>query len=59
MPSGAATPVCELVGSARAETLELPAGHVGLVMGRAAATTMFPQMFGWLREHSATIERTP
>ncbi len=59
VPSGAATPVCELVGSARAETLELPAGHVGLVMGRAAATTMFPQMFGWLREHSATIERTP
>ncbi len=59
VPSGAAAPVCELVGSARAETLELPAGHVGLVMGKAAATTTLPQIFGWLREHSATIERTP
>ena len=59
VPSSAATPVCDLVGSARAETLELPAGHVGLVMGRAAATTTLPRMFGWLREHSATFERTP
>ncbi|MBC7372847.1 MAG: alpha/beta fold hydrolase [Frankiales bacterium] len=59
VPSGAATPVCELVGSARAETLELPAGHVGLVMGKAAATTTLPRIFGWLREHSATPERTP
>ena len=58
VPSGAATPVCGLVGSDRAETLELPAGHVGLVMGRAAATTTLPQMFGWLREHSITVERT-
>ena len=39
VPSAAARPVCDLVGSARAETLELPAGHVGLVMGKAAATT--------------------
>lgn len=52
VPSAAALPVCDLVGSARAETLELPAGHVGLVMGRAAATTTLPQIFGWLREHS-------
>lgn len=51
VPSAAALPVCDLVGSARAETLELPAGHVGLVMGRAAATTTLPQIFGWLREH--------
>ena len=34
VPSDAAQPVCSLVGSAEAETLELPAGHVGLVMGR-------------------------
>lgn len=59
VPTGAATPVCELVGSARPETLELPAGHVGLVMGKAAATTTLPQMLGWLREHSAALERTP
>ncbi len=52
VPSAAALPVCELVGSARAETLELPAGHVGLVMGRTAATTTLPKIFDWLREHS-------
>ena len=59
VPSGAAIPVCELVGSTRAETLELPAGHVGLVMGRAAATTTLPQICTWLREHSDTHERNP
>lgn len=55
VPAPAATPVCGLVGSARAETLELPAGHVGLVMGRAAATTTLPRIFGWLREHSRDV----
>lgn len=58
VPAGAATPVCELVGSDRAETLELPAGHVGLVMGKSAATTTLPQMLGWLHEHSVALERT-
>ncbi len=54
VPSAAAQPVCDLVGSARAETLELPAGHVGLVMGKAAATTTLPKIFEWLREHSSS-----
>ena len=53
VPSKAALPVCELVGSAQAETLELPAGHVGLVMGKAAATTTMPRIFGWLHDHGA------
>ena len=53
VPSAAARPVCDLVGSARAETLELPAGHVGLVMGKAAATTTLPKIFAWLHEHSS------
>ena len=52
VPAGAALPVCDLVGSTRAETLELPAGHVGLVMGRAAKTTTLPRLYAWLREHS-------
>ena len=51
--SGAALPVCELVGSEQAETLELPAGHVGLVMGRAAATTTLPRIVAWLHDHGA------
>ena len=53
VPSRAALPVCELVGSVEAETLELPAGHVGLVMGKAAATTTLPKIFSWLHEHGA------
>jgi polyhydroxyalkanoate synthase len=56
VPSAAALPVCDLVGSAQVETLELPAGHVGLVMGRAAATTTLPRIFGWLREHSDDVD---
>jgi polyhydroxyalkanoate synthase len=51
VPCPSAQPVTSLVGSERAETLELPAGHVGLVMGRAAATTTMPAVFAWLREH--------
>ena len=54
VPAKAAQPVCELVGSERAETFELPAGHVGLVMGKAAATTTMPKIVAWLHEHGAT-----
>ena len=54
VPAQAALPVCDLVGSAQAETLELPAGHVGLVMGKAAATTTMPKIFAWLHEHGRT-----
>ena len=52
VPAEAALPVCDLVGSAQAETLELPAGHVGLVMGRSAATTTLPGIVGWIKDHS-------
>ncbi|MFP5219202.1 MAG: alpha/beta fold hydrolase [Actinomycetes bacterium] len=53
VPCGAALPVTDLVGSERAETLELPAGHVALVMGRLAATTTIPGIARWLRRHDA------
>jgi polyhydroxyalkanoate synthase len=49
VPPAAARPVCDLVGSSRAQTLEIPAGHVGLVMGKAAATTTMPKIFDWLQ----------
>lgn len=55
VPCEAARPVRDLVGSSRVETLELPAGHVGLVMGRAAGTTTMPAIVGWLREHSEQV----
>ena len=56
VPSACALPVADLVGSAEAETLELPAGHVGLVMGKAAATVTLPQIIEWLRRHSDPVE---
>lgn len=52
VPCAAALPVTDLVGSTDVRTLLLPAGHVGLVMGRAAATTTLPELFGWLRAHT-------
>jgi polyhydroxyalkanoate synthase len=58
VPSAAALPLVGLVGSDRAETLEVPAGHVALVMGRTAATTTLPGITGWLREHD-DAEETP
>ncbi len=53
VPCAAALPVTELVGSPEKETLELPSGHVALVMGRAAATTTLPAIVAWLRRHSS------
>jgi polyhydroxyalkanoate synthase len=55
VPCAAATPVCTLVGSEETETLELPAGHVGLVMGKAAAMTTLPAIVRWLRAHSEPV----
>ena len=55
VPCAAATPVVDLVGSEEAETLELPAGHVGLVMGKAASTTTIPAVVGWLQEHGEEV----
>jgi len=53
VPCDAALPLTELVGSAEVELLELPAGHVGLVMGKAAATMTLPKLVGWLHAHSS------
>ena len=56
VPCAAALPLTELVGSGEVELLELPAGHVGLVMGRAAATQTLPGIVSWLRAHSAPCD---
>jgi polyhydroxyalkanoate synthase len=34
------------------EELSLPAGHVGLITGRKAATVTIPHIIGWIAEHS-------
>ena len=56
VPCAAALPLTDLVGSSEAELLELPAGHVGLVMGKAAATMTLPKLVGWLHAHSTDVE---
>ncbi len=59
VPCAAALPIADLVGAEETATLQLPAGHVGLVMGRAAATTTLPQLFEWLRAHRDLGEDAP
>ena len=44
--------LCALVGSEEAEDLRLPAGHVGLIVGRTAHKRNLPAMSEWLRNHS-------
>ncbi len=40
------------------EELLLPAGHVGLITGRKAATVTIPHIIGWIAEHSrSTVKR--
>jgi polyhydroxyalkanoate synthase len=48
----AASGLCELVGSHDKTELRLPAGHVGLVIGRAAHKRHVPAMADWLEAHS-------
>ena len=40
------------------DELLLPAGHVGLITGRKAATVTIPHIIGWIAEHSrSTVKR--
>lgn len=52
VPSASSAGLAELVGSAEAEELRLPAGHVGLVVGRSAHRHNIPAIAGWLERHS-------
>jgi polyhydroxyalkanoate synthase subunit PhaC len=49
---GATGNLAELVGSSDFEELRLPAGHVGLVVGRTAHQRYLPAMADWLTRHS-------
>lgn len=55
VPAPAAEPVPSLVGSPDAGELRLPAGHVGLVAGRAAAKVTLPGIADWISEHSEPV----
>jgi polyhydroxyalkanoate synthase len=45
-------PLFEHISSTEREKLVIPAGHVGLVAGRGAVNGLWPQVSGWLADHS-------
>ncbi len=47
-PPAAATALLDLVGSTDKETLQVPGGHVGAVVGSRAAREMYPALIRWL-----------
>ena len=54
VPPDAVGPLTELVGSTDVEELRLPAGHVGLMVGRTAQRQHIPAMADWIARHSET-----
>ena len=56
VPEASAAPLIELVGSQDKHELRLDAGHVGLLVGRAAAKTTIPTIIEFLIERSELLE---
>lgn len=56
VPEASAAPLIELVGSTDKQSLRLPGGHVGLLVGRTAATTTIPTIVEFLRGRSEVRE---
>jgi hypothetical protein len=52
IPEPTSAPVINLIGSADKHELRLDAGHIGLVVGRTAATTTIPTIIEFLRQRS-------
>jgi polyhydroxyalkanoate synthase len=55
VPPDGVGPLPRLVGSADVEELRLPAGHVGVIAGRAAQRHNIPAMADWLARHSEHV----
>ncbi|MGB3302634.1 MAG: alpha/beta fold hydrolase [Gordonia sp. (in: high G+C Gram-positive bacteria)] len=55
VPAAAASPVMDLVGSEQKTELRLPAGHIGLVVGRTAAKTTVPTIIDFLQKQSEEL----
>jgi polyhydroxyalkanoate synthase len=50
VPAAASEPLTRLLPAAHVTTLDLPAGHVGLFVGRSARKKCVPAVVGWLAE---------
>jgi polyhydroxyalkanoate synthase len=57
VPSSVAAAIRDVVGTNQIETVDLPFGHVGLIVGRAAAHKTIPQIVDWLRRQAG--DRNP
>ena len=55
VPPAAIEVLTSLVGSEDVEELRLPAGHVGLVVGKSAQRRNIPAMAGWLERHAEML----
>jgi polyhydroxyalkanoate synthase len=56
VPTDATAPLIDLVGSEDKHELALPAGHMGLVVGKTAAKTTVPTIIDFLRRRSEPVE---
>jgi polyhydroxyalkanoate synthase len=52
-PRPTTSAIVRLVGSPDTEELVLAGGHVGIVVGRAASSTLWPSVADWLDRHDA------
>ncbi|MGV0836341.1 alpha/beta fold hydrolase [Mycolicibacterium thermoresistibile] len=52
IPEPSAAPLIDLVGSADKDELRLDAGHIGLIVGRAAHTKTIPMIIEFLKKRS-------
>jgi len=53
-PPASSEPLMECVGSDDKTELRVPAGHVGLFVGRSAAKLCVPQIIEWIGDHSSS-----
>ena len=58
VPPACSAPLAGMLGSGDIEAHAVPAGHIGLIMGRTGASVSFPLIADWLMRHS-TPEEAP
>jgi polyhydroxyalkanoate synthase subunit PhaC len=55
VPKESAAPLLDLVGAKDKRHLELSGGHVGAVVARKAATTLWPELSRFFRDHEGAV----
>jgi polyhydroxyalkanoate synthase len=56
VPPACSAPLAGMLGSADVEAHAVPAGHIGLIMGRTGARVSIPLILDWLTRHSTPKE---